>query len=148
MWRGLLRGLLGVLVVQPVEVRGWVGIEQFEEAEDGGDEGGVEGLATKRIKRAKGSLNEDELADLWAQSAGIVMEEMERVEPQTGSGDDEDEEEDEDEDEDDDEEMEGVDEKSGPTKAKGVTLPVMPLEVMHKFMMTGVVVENQFQPPA
>ncbi|KAF2643020.1 hypothetical protein P280DRAFT_515459 [Massarina eburnea CBS 473.64] len=116
-----------------------------EDDEDGADDG--EDIAAKKVKRLVGTLNEDQIAELWAQSADIVEEEMANVDPQPGEDDDE-------EEEDEDEEMEGTDEKpdagSGKGKEKAVVAqPLMPLEVLHKFMTTGaVMVEPQFQPPA
>ncbi|KAF1958704.1 hypothetical protein CC80DRAFT_490525 [Byssothecium circinans] len=103
---------------------------------------------SRKVKRVKGALNEDQIAELWGQGADIVEEEMEHVGAQTGSGSGSEEEEEEDEDE----EMEGTDVKGDTSVAKAksvVAQPLMPLEVLHKFMMVGAVVEvPRFQPPA
>jgi hypothetical protein len=119
---------------------------EVEAGKDDEDDAG--GNAASRVKRTKGSLDEDQLMELWTQSAELVYAEIDHV--QTGSKDDEEDEEeedDDDEDEDEDEEMGGVDQRTDAEAGKAkivVVQPLMPIEVLHKFTMTGAaVVEPQ-----
>ncbi|PSN63153.1 hypothetical protein BS50DRAFT_576949 [Corynespora cassiicola Philippines] len=93
------------------------------------------------VKRKVGSLDEDELAELWSAAAGVANERVQRFvamyKQEAEEGDDED--------EDEDEEMEDV--IGGEQKGDGAAaaaaaaakLPIMPLGAVHKFMSTGMV---------
>lgn len=150
--------------------------EVKEEAEEDSDEddmkGWDEGLPTKRVK---GTLNEDELMDLWAVGYRAAFDRQYQRDKRFGQSDGEEgKEEDEDEDEEmedveveglagskgegaqdeDDEEDEEDEEEAKAPPAPPVQLikrgvhtvhkpvpgaPIMPLEIIHRFMVTGEV---------
>ncbi|CAI6336858.1 unnamed protein product [Periconia digitata] len=104
-------------------------------SDDEGDDGKEEGKV-----RVKGMLSEDEIARLWRDAPAIVEDEMANVGSEDGSPADED------EDEDEDEEMGGVDDgakgKSGGGSSSVVAQTLMPLESLHRFMMSGGAVDG------
>lgn len=118
------------------------GIEARKPDEEQGDEvkedGANVGVAA-RVKRVRGNLDEDQIAQLWADAADIVESEIAKVEPDAGSDGDEE------GDEDEDEEMGGMGDQAdaAAAAAKKVAMqPLLPLEAMQRFMMTGVPVAS------
>lgn len=138
-----------------------------EKGEDAGDAGSRE-RRVERLKRQNGTLGEDDLADIWENSADLVEKALAKVaqtsRPQGQGEEQEGESEEESESEPEKEKGQGQEDVSmggmdsnqeaagdatGATAtAKTVVAPaMMPLEVLHKFMTTGTVDKPEGQRP-
>lgn len=112
------------------------GIEAKRPTEENMDEGGTGEESETRPKRQKAYLDEDQLAELWRDVYDIVEEQAAVAQNALNEGDSEE--------EDEDEEMEDVEGVGGSTQAEGGVpkpqekeVPMMSLNMIHKFMSTG-----------